>query len=138
MVEFARTVAKLLDDESEERPTQVTNTELETFLERYFEEAMDGFLLRHYKRGVAGSFPKRYRCLDKSLDFTETADCARPVHIAKTMTDHCQIAEAESSLLVLEAIELELLVPCDKHEVVSFARAHFDDDRNLPEGPVRM
>jgi hypothetical protein len=137
MVEFAKAVGKLLDDQSEARPSHVNDSELGILLERYFEEVMDGFLLRYYKRGVAGEFPRKYKCLEASLDFTEAADCARPVYIAKNMTEQCKITEAEASLLVLEAIELELLVPCDKHEVLSFTRAHFDDS-DLPEGPVTM
>ncbi len=139
MVDFSKAVSKILDDESDERPTLVNNGDLAPLLERYFEEAMDGFLLRYYKRGVAGTFPRRYRCLEESLEFTEAADCARPVFIAKNVTNHCKITEAESCLLVLEAIEKELLVPCARHEILSFASAHFDDsDRHLPDGPVTM
>jgi hypothetical protein len=138
MVEFARGVSKLIDDDSAERPTEVNNTVYTELLERFFDEVMDGFLLRYYKRDRAGAFPKRYRCLEASLDFTEAADCARPVYIAKTMTDRCKITEAEASLLVLEAIEMELIVPCDKHEIISFTSLHWDDDKDLPDGPVTM
>ncbi|MHA2040737.1 MAG: hypothetical protein ACW975_02645 [Candidatus Thorarchaeota archaeon] len=139
MIEFARGVSKLLDEETEMRPTEVNNSDLAGVLERYFEEVMDGFLLRYYKRGVAKAFPKRYRCLEQCLAFTEAADCARPVYIAKTMHDQCKITEVEASLLVLEAIEKELIVPCQKHEIISFTRADFDDDKSrLPDGPVTM
>ncbi|MHA2357061.1 MAG: hypothetical protein ACXADC_17965, partial [Candidatus Thorarchaeota archaeon] len=138
MVEFARGVSKLMDDDSAERPTEVNNIAITDLLERFFDEVMEGFLLRYYKRGRAGSFPKRYRCLEDALNFTEAADCSRPTYLAIVMTERCKITEAEASLLVLEAIEAELVVPCSKHEVISFAPAHRDDGKDLPEGPVRM
>jgi hypothetical protein len=116
----------------------VNNTVFTELLERFFDEVMDGFLLRYYKRDRAGAFPKRYRCLEASLNFTEAADCARPVYIAKTMTDQCKITEAEASLLVLEAIEMKLIVPCDQHEIISFTSLEWDDDKDLPDGPVTM
>ncbi|MHA2143240.1 MAG: hypothetical protein ACXADD_17310 [Candidatus Thorarchaeota archaeon] len=138
MIEFAKGVSKLMDDDSAERPTEVNNTVIMELLEKFFDEVMDGFLLRYYKRGKTGAFPKRYRCLEDALNFTEAADCSRPAYLAIVMSERCKITEAEASLLVLEAIETDLIVPCSKHEVISFAPAHRDDGKDLPEGPVSM
>ncbi|MFW9913501.1 MAG: hypothetical protein ACFFEU_13570 [Candidatus Thorarchaeota archaeon] len=138
MVEFARGVSRLMDDDSAERPTEVNSTGIMEILERFFDEVMDGFLLRYYKRGKAGAFPKRYRCLDEALNFTEEADCSRPTYVALVMTERCKITEAEASLLVLESIELKLIVPCSKHDMISFAPARPDEGKDLPQGPVRM
>ena len=138
MVEFAKGVSRLMDDDSAERPTEVNSSATAEILERFFDEVMDGFLLRYYKRGEAGAFPKRYRCLDEALNFTEEADCARPTYMAIVMSERCKITEAEASLLVLESIESKLIVPCSKHEMISFASAISDRDKDLPQGPVRM
>ncbi|MFW9913122.1 MAG: hypothetical protein ACFFEU_11655 [Candidatus Thorarchaeota archaeon] len=138
MVEFARGVSRLMDDDSAERPTEVNSTGITDILERFFDEVMDGFLLRYYKRGKVGRFPKRYRCLDEALNFTEEADCSRPTYMALVMTERCKITEAEASLLVLESIESKLIVPCSKHEMISFAPARPDEGKDLPQGPVRM
>jgi hypothetical protein len=138
MIEFAKGVSRLMDDDSAVRPTEVNNIVIADVLEKFFDEVMEGFLLRYYKRGRAGSFPKRYRCLEEALNFTEAADCSRPTYLATVMTDHCKITEAEASLLVLESIEAELIVPCSKHEVISFTPAISDDGKDLPDGPVRM
>jgi hypothetical protein len=138
MIEFAEGVSRLMDDDSAVRPTEVNNIAIGDVLERFFDEVMDGFLLRYYKRGRAGAFPKRYRCLEEALNFTEAADCSRPTYLANVMTEHCKITEAEASLLVLEAIEAELIDRCTKHEVISFTPAITADDKDLPEGPVRM
>ncbi len=125
MIDFARGIGVMLDFKMTERPTQVRTAELAAVLESLFDERMDGFLLRYYKRGVAGSFPRRLRYVEDAMVVTEAADCARPGYIAKNMTVDHGISEAEACLLVLEAIEHEFIVLCDKHEVLSFSRMHW-------------
>jgi hypothetical protein len=126
MVDFSRGVGSMLDFEMSQRPTQSSDTMLAQVLEALFDERLDGFLLEYYKRGAAASFPRKYRPVEDALLITEAADCARPMYMAKNIALAQGVSEAEASLLVLEAIENELLVSCDQREILSFTRMNWD------------
>ena len=60
---------------------------------------------------------------------TGTQECARPIYLARELTD-CGITEAEGCVRVVEAIEKELIVPCQDPEIHSHDSvdwALFDD-----------
>ncbi|MFX1604184.1 MAG: hypothetical protein ACFFCK_11940, partial [Promethearchaeota archaeon] len=126
MVDFSRGVGSMLDFEMTQKPTQSSDTILAQVLEALFDERLDGFLLQYYKRGTAGSFPRKYRPVEDALLTTEAADCARPMHMAKNIAHAQGVSEAEASLMVLEAIENELLVACDQREILSFTRMNWE------------
>ncbi|MFX1417127.1 MAG: hypothetical protein ACFFC0_09955, partial [Promethearchaeota archaeon] len=126
MVDFARGVGSMLDFEMSQRPTQSSDGVLAQVLEALFDERLDGFLLQYYRSGVGPSFPRKYRPVEDALAITEAADCARPMYMAKNIAHAQGVSEAEASLLVLEAIEQELLVACDQREILSFTRMNWD------------
>jgi hypothetical protein len=125
MIEFARGAGRLLEETVETYHTQVNDVESIQLLERFFDEVMDGFLLKDYKRGVARKFPRRFRCLESTMEVTGTSYFVRPTYLIKNMSKQCSISEADSALLVLEAIENELLALCEEED---FSRTDWDDD----------
>jgi len=129
MVDFAKGVGSMLDFEMSQRPTQSSDAVLAQVLEALFDERLDGFLLQYYKRGVGAAFPRKYRPVEDALAITEAADCARPMYMAKNIAHAQGVSEAEASLLVLEAIEQQLLLACDQREILSFTRMNWEIPR---------
>jgi len=129
MIDFTKGVGSMLDFEMSQRPTQSSDAVLAQVLESLFDERLDGFLIQYYKRGVGAAFPRKYRPVEDALVITEAADCARPLYMAKNIAHDKGVSEAEASLMVLEAVEKKLLVPCDQREILSFTRMNWELSR---------
>ena len=118
MTEYARAVGMTFDNDLEDTPFETLDDNSVMILDNYFEEIMDGFLFHYYKRGTAREFPKPFRCLEKMLMETGTQECARPIYLAREMTN-CGITESEGCVKVIDAIKMELIVPCQDPEIHS-------------------
>jgi hypothetical protein len=124
--DYARQVARFLDDLLDGRPEGVIDQKIADMLDYIFNTTMDGFLLQYYKVATSEKFPKRYQLLDDVLHDTDTRHCTKPILLAKSMASY-GVTEARGCTLVMEAIQNELIVLCtdEETETIEFKFADF-------------
>jgi hypothetical protein len=135
MEEYARQIAKFLDDLLDGKPDGIIDKKIADMLDYIFNTTMDGFLLQYYKVATSERFPKRYQLLDEILQDTETRHCTKPVLLAKSLTSF-GLTEARACTAVLEAIEKELIVLCNEEETeaLEFKFSDFFAQPDRPDG----
>jgi hypothetical protein len=116
MEAYAMQVGTYLDDIIEDQPSSIMDKRITEMLDYIFDTTMDGHLLEFYKLSTSEAFPKRYRLLEKLMTDIELKHCSKPVFLAQGVATY-GVTQARGCTLVLEAIELDLIHPCEEHEL---------------------
>lgn len=116
MIAFAREIGSLFDDVLEDRPKEFRDEAMALTIQYVFENKLDGFLLKYYKRATASKFPRELAPLERAMSDYDTFECASAQSLASSMSEQ-EIDEAKGCAIVLHAIESEVITPCDKHEI---------------------
>ncbi|MHA1949512.1 MAG: hypothetical protein ACW99G_07445, partial [Candidatus Thorarchaeota archaeon] len=116
---YAKEVSTYLDDFYEEnRPPSTVDSRIAEILNYVYDETMDGNLINYYKIDSTKTLPKRYKSIEQVLQETDTDHCTKPVYLSGALSK-VGISEARGCTLVSEAIEKQLIVPCEEHEFPS-------------------
>ncbi|MFX1367829.1 MAG: carboxypeptidase-like regulatory domain-containing protein [Promethearchaeota archaeon] len=133
MIEFAKEIGKLFDDVLEDRPREFRDETMALTIQMAFENTLDGYLLKYYKRATAAKFPRKLAPLEEAMTGSDLFECASAQALANSMFGQ-GIDEARGCSIVYQAIEKEYLTPCDKHEV----HMHKELDWQLFNGADQM
>ncbi|NHJ12784.1 MAG: hypothetical protein EAX95_03870 [Candidatus Thorarchaeota archaeon] len=133
MVAFAKEIGALFDDVLEDRPREFRDETMALTIQLTFENTLDGFLLKYYKRATASKFPRKLAPLEHAMSDTDLFECASAHALASSMGEQ-GIDEARGCAIVLDAIRSEVVAPCDKHEI----HMHRELDWQLFEGAGDM
>ncbi|MGY5865002.1 MAG: hypothetical protein RTV41_10385, partial [Candidatus Thorarchaeota archaeon] len=118
MESFAMQVGTYLDDLLEDlRPSAVLDDKIAQMLHYIFDTTMDGSLNNFYKIATSGKFPRKYRPLEILMLAEESKHCSKPILLSRGVASF-GVTEARGCTLVLEAIEKELIAPCEEEETL--------------------
>ena len=109
MVGFARAVGMILDETLGERPTRVINAKTAKTFEWFFDDFVDGGLLREYQIGEK-DLSGRFKRLEKSLPEVKTDDKFSLDKMIQAL-ESSGLSEDDAYLLTMEAIEKEIILP---------------------------
>ena len=116
MEAFGIQVAIYLDDfYTESRPPSFMDERITEILDYVYDETMDGNLLKFHKIADSKKLTKRYQSIEQVILDMESAHCSRPIYLAKAVSKY-GVSEAHGCTLVSEAIEKQLLIPCEADE----------------------
>lgn len=109
MVGFARAVGMMLDETLAERPTKVVDAKTAKTFEWFFDDFVDGGLLRKYQIGTK-KLPKRFKCLIGAFP-NSIANGTFFLHQMISVLENSGVSENDAYLLTMQAIEDELILP---------------------------
>ena len=105
MVGYARAIGMTMDDILSQRPTQVVDVKTAKTLEWYFDDFVDGGLIRKYQVAEK-KLPKRFRIIEESLE----KDIFSLNRLIRNL-EASGLSEDDAYLLAMDAIESEVIVP---------------------------
>jgi hypothetical protein len=112
---FSREISRYLDDfYMDSKPPSTLDPRIAEIVDYVFDETMDGVLIKYHKLGSA-KIPKRYVSIEQVLLDADSNLCSKPVNLARALSKY-GIPEARGCTIVSEAIEKEIIVPCEKDE----------------------
>jgi len=129
MVEFAEAIGFVFDTMYTEAPQRALDEGTISQFDAFFDDIMDGRLLREYTVPEVRSFPRKTRCIEERLHRIDDEDGFDLDELATEMTS-CGLEEARVYSIIMDAIEMGnlALAPLKKSEV------HVEESKD--EGPV--
>ncbi|MGY5859123.1 MAG: hypothetical protein RTU63_07125 [Candidatus Thorarchaeota archaeon] len=109
MVGYARAIGMMLDETLAERPTQVADAKTVKTFEWFFDDFVDGGLLRRYQIGIK-SLPRRFKRLDDILLGITRNGTFSLKNMVKALEESGE-SEDDAYLLTMKAVEKELILP---------------------------
>ncbi len=109
MVGYARAIGMMLDDTLKNRPTQVVDAKTAKTFEWLFDDFVDGGLLRKYQVGEK-ELPRKFKSLTKAISEISSDDMFKLNDLLRAL-ENDGVSEYDAYLLVMEAIEKELILP---------------------------
>ncbi len=109
MIGYARAIRMTMDETLAEAPTKVIDAKTAKTLEWFFDDFVDGGLLRKYQIGEK-DLPRSFRSLRKALPQVSTNDTFKLELMIRGL-ENCGLSEDEAYLLTMDAIDNEFIVP---------------------------
>jgi len=109
MIAYARAIGMMVDETLAERPTKVVDTKTTKTLEWFFDDFVDGGLLRKYQIG-GKDLPKRFKCIEKVRPLVSTNDTFNLNKMIRELENN-GLSEDDAYLITMEAIDNEYVVP---------------------------
>lgn len=109
MIGYARAIGMMMDETLADAPTKVIDTKTAKTLEWFFDDFVDGGLLRKYQIGEK-DLPRSFRSLRKALPQVSTNDTFKLELMIRGL-ENCGLSEDEAYLLTMDAIDNEFIVP---------------------------
>ncbi len=109
MVGYARAIGMTLDDILSHRPTQVVDVKTAKTLEWYFDDFVDGGLIRKYQFAKE-ELPRRFKALSSVMQKDDSNETFRLNRLIRNL-ETAGFSEDDAYLLVMDAIEKEIIVP---------------------------
>ena len=118
MVEFAEAIGFVFDHMYTEVPLTVLDPETEAQFNAFFDDIMDGCLLRDYTVSEGKSFPRKTKCIEERIHRIDDEDGFDLEELAKEMTS-CGLEEARVYTIIMDAIQMGNLALASIGEVKS-------------------
>jgi len=109
MIGYARAIGMTMDDMLSHRPTQIVDVKTAKTLEWYFDDFVDGGLIRKYQVAEK-KIPKRFRKIESVMQKDSSSDTFRLNRLIRSLEAN-GLSEDDVYLLVMDAIEQEIIVP---------------------------
>ena len=109
MIDYTRAIRMTMDETLAEAPTKVIDAKTAKTLEWFFDDFVDGGLLRKYQIGEK-DLPRSFRVLRKALPQVSTNDTFKLEMMIRGL-ENCGLSEDEAYLLTMDAIDDEFIVP---------------------------
>ncbi|MHA1614826.1 MAG: hypothetical protein ACTSYJ_08270, partial [Candidatus Thorarchaeota archaeon] len=109
MIGYARAIGMMMDETLADAPTKVIDAKTAKTLEWFFDDFVDGGLLRKYQIGEK-DLPRSFRVLRNALPQVSTNDTFKLELMIRGL-ENCGLSEDDAYLLTMDAIDNELLVP---------------------------
>jgi hypothetical protein len=118
MVEFAESIGFVFDTMYTEAPQRALEEGTITQFDAFFDDIMDGRLLREYTVPEVKSFPRKTRCIEERIHRIDDEDGFDLDELATEMTS-CGLEEARVYSIIMDAIEMGnlALAPLKESEV---------------------
>ncbi|TFG32381.1 hypothetical protein EU527_10285 [Candidatus Thorarchaeota archaeon] len=121
MISFTRAIGMMLDEALAQRPTKVADAKTVKTLEWLFDDFVDGALLRDYQIGEK-QLPKHLRCIEEVMKLDSSAETFKLINLLRLL-ESCGIHEDDAYILIMEALELEYILPI----------YHYNEDSSVDE-----
>jgi hypothetical protein len=105
MVEFAEAIGFVFDKAYPEVPLTTIEPETEAQFTAFFDDIMDGRLLREYRVSEGKSFPRKTKCIEERIHRIDDEDGFDLEELATEMTS-CGLEEARVYTIIMDAIEM--------------------------------
>jgi len=109
MIGYARAIGMMLDETLADAPTKVIDAKTSKTLEWFFDDFVDGGLLRNYQLGE-NDLPRRFKILEKAIPLASTGDTFN-LNIMIRGLEKSGFSEDDAYLLTMDAIDNEFIVP---------------------------
>ncbi|MHA1577084.1 MAG: hypothetical protein ACTSU3_06960, partial [Candidatus Thorarchaeota archaeon] len=109
MIGFARAIGMMMDETLSDAPTKVIDTKTAKTLEWFFDDFVDGGLLRKYQIGEK-ELPRRFKSFEKALPQVSTNDTFNLNKMIRGL-ENCGLSEDDAYILTMNAIDDEYIVP---------------------------
>ncbi|MHA1927264.1 MAG: hypothetical protein ACTSV2_01655, partial [Candidatus Thorarchaeota archaeon] len=109
MIGYARAIGMMFDESLSHAPTKVIDAKTAKTLEWFFDDFVDGGLLRKYQLGEK-HLPRRFKILEKAIPLSSIDDTFN-LHLIIRGLENCGLSEDDAYLLTMDAIDNEFIVP---------------------------
>ncbi len=109
MIDYARAIGMMMDETLSDAPTKVIDAKTAKTLEWFFDDFVDGGLLRKYQIGEK-DLPRRFKLFEKAIPLASTDDTFK-LNIIIRGLENCGLSEDDAYLLTMDAIDNEFIVP---------------------------
>jgi len=109
MIAYARAIGMMVDETLAERPSKVVDTKTTKTLEWFFDDFVDGGLLRKYQIG-GKDLPGRFKCFEKALPQVSTNDTFKLNKMIRGLENN-GLSEDDAYLITMDAIDNEYILP---------------------------
>ena len=109
MVGYARAIGMMMDELLSDAPTKVIDAKTAKTLEWFFDDFVDGGLLRRYQIGEK-DLPRRFKIIEKSVPLASVDDTFN-LNLMIRALENYGLSEDDAYLLTMDAIDNEIIVP---------------------------
>ncbi|MHA1481055.1 MAG: hypothetical protein ACTSQZ_06505 [Candidatus Thorarchaeota archaeon] len=116
LIEFARSVGMLYDDNYEDTPTEFRKDSVDDSFNRLFNRHLDGALLNEYKMDSSKDISREYRKLADAASFVDIEGVFRLSTLILAMTSQ-DVHEVFAHKKVYQALSAKIIIPASDDEI---------------------
>ncbi len=109
MIGYARAIGMMFDESLSHAPTKVIDTKTAKTLEWFFDDFVDGGLLRRYQIGEK-DLTRRFKIIEKSVPLASVDDTFN-LNLMIRALENSGFSEDDAYLIIMDAIDNEFIVP---------------------------